>query len=80
MENKSENNADLVIKELRQLQQMVFSFDVTPNDLFKRINGIINTAELAAKEIRVNYEEVSRDLTDLMNGKKRRNEKNKDNI
>lgn len=71
--NIGENNADLVIKELRELQQMVFRFDVTDMDVFNRITKIIGTAELAAKEIRVNYEEVSKELTDLMNGKKRPN-------
>jgi hypothetical protein len=73
---KSENNADLVIRELRELQQMVFSFDVSDKDIFNRITKIISTAELASKEIRTNYEEVSKGLTDLMNGKNRRTSEN----
>ncbi len=71
MQTNGENNADLVIQQLRQLQQMVFSFDVTDKDIFNRITSIISTAELASQEIRTNYEEVSKSLTDLMNGKRR---------
>ena len=69
--NKAQNNADLVIAQLRELQGMVFKYDVTDMDIFNKINTIINTAELASKEIKTNYEEVSRSLTELMNGKKR---------
>jgi hypothetical protein len=76
MENKGENNADLVIRELRELQQMVFRFDVSDMDLFNRITKVITTAELASQEIRTNYEDVSRSLTELMNGKRNRKENN----
>lgn len=69
MQPKGENNADLAIKQLRILQQLFFRHDVTDQDLFNRTNEIIRIMEDASKEIRTNYEDVSRALTDLMNGK-----------
>ena len=74
MENENgENNADLVIKKLRILQEMFYRHDLSDNDLFKHVTSIINVAEDASKEIRVNYEEVSQHLTNLMNGKPSKN-------
>jgi excinuclease UvrABC helicase subunit UvrB len=66
---QGENNADLAIKQLRILQQLFFRHDVTDQDLFNRTNEIINIMENASKEIRTNYNDVSKALTDLMNGK-----------
>ena len=67
---KGENNVDVAIRQLRQLQQMIFSFDKSDNDLFNYTNDIIKTMEKASTEIRTNYEEVSKKLTKLMNGGK----------
>lgn len=80
IQKKGENNVDLSIQKLRILQQMVYSFDVSDNDLFKYINEIITTMELASNEIRMNYEDISKGLTDLMNGKanKRNSKKNEE--
>lgn len=69
MQPKGENNADLAIKQMRILQQLFFRHDVTDQDLFNRTNEIIKIMEDASREIRTNYEEVSKALTDLMNGK-----------
>lgn len=71
MDTKGENNVDISIRKLRILQQMIYRHDVSDNDLFKYVNEVIDNMELASKEIRVNYEEVSKSLTDLMNGKQR---------
>ena len=69
-DDKQENNVDIAIQELRKLQQMIFSFDKSDQDLFNYTNEIIKTMEKASKEIKTNYEDISRKLTDLWNGKK----------
>lgn len=66
---KQENNADLAIKKLRILQGMFFRHDLSDNDLFNYTNDIIKQVELAAKDINTNFEDVSKKLTDFMNGK-----------
>ncbi len=68
-EIKGENNVDLAIKKLRVLQEMVFRHDLTNNDLFNYTNEIIKIMENASKDIHTNFEDISRKLTDLMNGK-----------
>jgi len=72
---KEENNADLAIKQLRILQGMFYRHDITDNDLFNRTNEIIGIMENASKDIKSNYEDISKKLTDLMNGKRKTNEK-----
>jgi hypothetical protein len=67
---KQVNNADLAIKKLRILQEMYFRHDVTDNDLFNYTNEIIKQVEMAAKDINTNFEDVSKKLTDFMNGKR----------
>jgi hypothetical protein len=71
---KNENNADLAIKQMRILQQLFYRHDVTDNDLFNRTNDIIKIMEAASKDINTNYEELSKSLTDLMNGKHKNKE------
>lgn len=66
--NKGENNVDVAMRQLRVLQGMFYRYDLTDNDLFSYTNEIIKTMEMASQEIRTNYEDVSRHLTDLMNG------------
>lgn len=66
---KGENNADLAIKKLRILQEMFFKHDVSDNDLFNFTNQIIKIMENASKDINTNFETVSKQLTDFMNGK-----------
>jgi hypothetical protein len=70
MDTKGENNADLAIKQMRILQQLFYRHDVTDNDLFNRTNEIIGIMEMASKDIHTNFEEVSKSLTDMMNGKR----------
>jgi hypothetical protein len=66
---KGENNADLA-KQMRILQELFYRHDVTDNDLFARTNEIIQIMEMASKDIHTNFEEVSRSLTEMMNGKR----------
>jgi hypothetical protein len=63
-----ENNADLAIKELRNLQEMFFKHDVSDNDLFNYTNRIIKLMEAASKDINTNFEFLSKKLTSFMNG------------
>lgn len=65
------NNVDLAIIKLRELQQLFYSSDASPNILFKKSGEIFEYMEKASKEIKINYEEVSRKLTEEFNtGKK----------
>jgi len=65
------NNVDLAIMKLRELQQLFFNSDSSPNSLFKKSLEIAECMEKASKEIKTNYEEISRRLTEEMNtGKK----------
>lgn len=77
LDRKGENNADLAIKELRNLQSMFYRHDVSDNDLFQYTNKVIDIMEQASKDIRTNFEEVSKSLTDLMNGKMKNRENKK---
>lgn len=61
------NNVDIAMQKVRQLQQMIFDFNKSPNDLFKFTNEIIKDMEAASQEIKANYEEISRKLTEEMN-------------
>lgn len=55
------------MEQLRALQGMFFRFDVTDNDLFKEVNKIIATMELARQEINTNYDDISAKLTEHLN-------------
>lgn len=70
MNTKGENNADLAIKQMRILQELFYRHDVTDNDLFSRTNEIIQIMEMASRDIHSNFEEISRSLTNMMNGKR----------
>lgn len=61
------NNVDLAMAKVRELQQMFYSPDASPNSLFKKSQEVIEFMELASKEIRTNYEDISRKLTQQMN-------------
>jgi len=66
------NNVDLATQKLRELQQKIFDFNTSPNDLFKFTNEIMPFMDKASKEIQTNYREISEKLTAEMNtGKKR---------
>lgn len=65
--NKDINNVDIAKQKVRELQQMFFNADASPNSLFKFSNVIIEYMDKASKEINTNYEEISRKLTEEMN-------------
>jgi hypothetical protein len=67
---KSENNVDLAIKQMRNLQGMFYRHDISDNDLFNYTNEILKTMELASKDIHTNFEDMSKKLTEYMNGKR----------
>lgn len=66
------NSVDLAIEQLRKLQRSIYDYGKNQHELFKETNEIIKTMQDAHREINTNYEEISRQLTDLMNGKVRK--------
>jgi uncharacterized membrane-anchored protein YhcB (DUF1043 family) len=66
------NSVDLAIEQLRKLQRSIYDYGKNQHDLFKETNEIIKTMQDAHKEINTNYAEISKQLTDLMNGKTRK--------
>ena len=63
------NNVDIALGKVRELQSQIFSPDASPNSLFKKTQEIVESMNLASKEIQANYEEISRKLTEKMNGR-----------
>ncbi len=61
------NNVDLAIIKVRELQEMFFNADSSPNILFRKSTEIIQCMEKASREINMNYEEISKKLTEEMN-------------
>ena len=61
------NNVDLSIAKMRELQQLFYNSDASPNILFKKSMEIIESMEKASKEIQTNYEDISKKLTEHMN-------------
>jgi len=61
------NNIDLATQKLRELQSMIFDYDVSQNDLFKKINEIIPFMDRASAEIQTNYKDISEKLTAQLN-------------
>lgn len=61
------NNVDLATQKLRELQSMIYDYNVSPNDLFKKTNEIMPFMDRASKEIQTNYKEISEKLTQQMN-------------
>lgn len=62
------NNVDIATQKIRQLQQMFFDPKQSPQDFFNYTQKeVLPLMDLASKEIKTNYEEVSRKLTQHMN-------------
>ena len=61
------NNIDLATQKLRELQSMIYDYNVSPNDLFKKTNEIMPFMDRASAEINTNYKEISEKLTKQLN-------------
>jgi len=61
------NNVDVAIGKLRELQQMFYSPDASPNSLFKKSQEVVTAMDKASIEIRTNYAEISKKLTEQLN-------------
>jgi len=61
------NNVDLATQKLRELQSMIYDYNVSPNDLFKKTNEIMPFMDNASREIQTNYKDISEKLTAQMN-------------
>jgi hypothetical protein len=67
--DKRINNVDLAIQMVRQLQAKLFDFNTSRQDLFNETTKIIIQMEKAQKDINTNFDEISKQLTDMWNGK-----------
>jgi translation initiation factor 2 alpha subunit (eIF-2alpha) len=61
------NNVDIAISKVRELQSLIYDPNSSQNSLFKKTQEIINVMQLASQEIKMNYEDISRKLTDHLN-------------
>jgi hypothetical protein len=61
------NNVDLAMRDLRSLQSMILDNKVSNQKAFDQTCIIMQRMEMASKEIKANYEEISRKLTEQMN-------------
>jgi hypothetical protein len=62
------NNVDLAILKVRELQSHIFANDSSNNSMFQKTEELIQQLNKASVEINTNYEEISKKLTDDMNG------------
>ena len=61
------NNVDIAIQKVRELQQLFFNPNSSPNSLFKASQELIDYMNKASMEINTNYEEISAKLTEQFN-------------
>lgn len=61
------NNVDIAISKIRELQAFIFDKNTSPNLLFNKTQEVIQYMEKASIEIKANYAEISRKLTEQMN-------------
>lgn len=62
------NNVDIAIIKVRELQSHIFDNNASNNSLFQKSEELIQYLQKASIEINTNYEEISKKLTDDMNG------------
>ena len=61
------NSVDVAMTKLRELQQLFFHADSSPNSLFKKSEEVARQMQNASKEINMNYRDISDKLTKHMN-------------
>ena len=61
------NNVDIAIAKVRELQAFIFNKNASPQSLFDKSNEVIEYMNRASQEINMNYEEISRKLTEQLN-------------
>ncbi len=61
------NNVDIAMEKIRELQVLIFHKDTSPNKLFIKTQEVMGYMEKASVEIKANYAEISRKLTEQMN-------------
>ncbi len=61
------NNVDIAMREVRTLQSMILDNKVSNQKVFDHTHLLMQRLEMASKEIKVNYEEISAKLTEQMN-------------
>ena len=61
------NNVDIAIEELRKVQSLIYDYSASPNDIFKATESVMEYMHKGSKEIQINYDTISRQLTERMN-------------
>ena len=61
------NNVDIAIEELRKVQTLIYDYSASPNDIFKATETVMEYMHKGSKEIQINYDTISRQLTERMN-------------
>ncbi len=61
------NNVDIATQKVRELQQLIYSPDASPNKLFVKTQEIIDYMNKASAEINTNYKKISEQLTAQLN-------------
>lgn len=62
------NNVDIAKQQLRQLQQKLYDYNVSVNELNKFLEQVVMPQmDLASREIETNYKDISEKLTRHMN-------------
>lgn len=61
------NNADIAKAKIRELQSLIYSNQSSRDDLFKLTESIIQYLDKASNEIKTNYENISKKLTERLN-------------
>ena len=67
MDKPKTNNVDIAMQKVRELQSIIFDKDTSPNKIFQKTQQIMMYMEKGSQEIKTNYEEISRKLTEQMN-------------
>jgi len=62
------NNVDIAIIKVRELQSHIFDNNASNNSLFQKSEELIQYLQKASVEINANYADISKRLTDDMNG------------
>ena len=61
------NNVDIATSKMRELQAMIYDHKISNAELFNKTQEIMRYMDLASREIKTNYKDISEKLTKEMN-------------
>jgi hypothetical protein len=61
------NSVDLAIRQVRELQSLVYDNNASRTDLFHKCEEVMRFMNDASREINTNYEDISDKLTKQLN-------------